>query len=150
MNRISPAAALAIAAAFAPWAAQAGPVAIQTGPVHTEMNMMDTNGDGKLTPAEHAAGAQRMFQGMDADKDGRVTAAEMDAAHQKITGEKSKPGDMPAAEKIRTIDSNGDGALTAEEHAAGSRRMFEAMDANHDGQLTFPELASGHRRLQGR
>jgi Ca2+-binding EF-hand superfamily protein len=151
MNRTHPAAAMLLAAtAFVSIAAQATPVAVRTGPVHTEMNLMDANSDGKLTRDEHANGAQRMFQAMDADKDGRVVAAEMEAAHQRVTGEKTQPGAMPAAEKIRAIDSNGDGALTAEEHAAGSRRMFEAMDINRDSQLTFPELAAGHRRLQGK
>ncbi len=33
--------------------------------------MMDTNGDGKITAAEHADGAKQMYTKMDADKDGR-------------------------------------------------------------------------------
>jgi hypothetical protein len=42
--------------------------------------MMDTNGDGKISRAEHAAGAKQMFAQCDANRDGIVTAAEMDAA----------------------------------------------------------------------
>src|ERR687898_343404 len=66
---------------------------------------MDANHDGKVTRDEHAAAAKEMFDTMDANKDGKATAAEMDAAHAKVTGRKAKPGDMPAAEKIKAIDT---------------------------------------------
>src|SRR5450631_3462923 len=73
-----------------------------------EFQMMDTNGDGKVSPDEHAAGAKKMFEAMDADKDGKVTAAEMDAAHErmgKMMGKAHKPGHMgmAAADKIKAI-----------------------------------------------
>ena len=54
---------------------------------------------------------------------------------------------MSAADKIKVVDTNGDGVLTAEEHAAGSRAMFEKMDTNKDGFLTKDELAAGHARM---
>lgn len=38
---------------------------------------MDTNNDGKLSAAEHTAGAKQMFSKMDADRDGSLTAQEM-------------------------------------------------------------------------
>src|SRR5215470_10915127 len=57
-----------------------------------EWKMMDTNGDGKISAEEHAAGAKKMFEMMDANHDGKVTAAEMDAAHEKITGRKAAAG----------------------------------------------------------
>lgn len=38
---------------------------------------MDTNNDGKLSSAEHTAGAKQMFSKMDADNDGSLTAQEM-------------------------------------------------------------------------
>ena len=34
---------------------------------------MDPNGNGKLSPHEHAAGSRKMFDRMDADKDGFVS-----------------------------------------------------------------------------
>jgi len=108
---------------------------------------MDANRDGKVTGDEHAAAAKKMFEAMDANKDGQVTAAEMDAAHERVTGQKAKPGDMPAAEKIKTIDTDGDGVLTAAEHAAGSRAMFDAMDTGKDGSLSEAELAAGHAKM---
>jgi Ca2+-binding EF-hand superfamily protein len=114
---------------------------------NAEFIKMDANKDGKVSASEHAAGAKQMFETMDANKDGKVTAAEMDAAYQRITGRKATKSDMSAADKIKIVDTNGDGILTAEEHAAGSRAMFEKMDTNKDGFLTKDELAAGHARM---
>ncbi|MDQ2870740.1 MAG: EF-hand domain-containing protein [Acidobacteriota bacterium] len=111
---------------------------------------MDTNKDGKISADEHAAGAKQMFDAMDANKDGKVTAAEMEAAHERVTGKKAVKSDMTAAEKIKAIDTDGDGVLTAEEHAAGSRAMFEKMDTNKDGFLSRDELAAGHARMMAK
>lgn len=141
-------------------------VALAGGGKDDHMKMMDADGDGSVTATEHAAGAKMMFTKMDANKDGRVTAAEMDAA-QPMMGHKDKDkmatnedghdkenaADknygkgrmMSSAEKIATIDTNGDGALTAEEHAAGAKKMFTKMDADHDGALTAQEMQEGHR-----
>jgi Ca2+-binding EF-hand superfamily protein len=112
-----------------------------------EWKAMDTDGDGKLSPEEHADAARRMFEVMDANQDGKVTAAEMDAAQKQVLGKKAKRGGMSSAEKIEAIDTDGDGELTAAEHEAGARTMFEKMDADHDGFVTRDELTEGHARL---
>ena len=85
---------------------------------------------------------------MDANGDGTVTASEMDAAQHamKSAGDDSKDA-MSSAEKIRVIDTNGDGALSSDEHEAGSRSMFQKMDSDHDGALTVEEIASGHAAM---
>jgi len=108
---------------------------------------MDTNGDGKVSRDEHAAAARKMFATMDANGDGKVTAAEMDAAHKKITGKDPAPGDLSSAEKIKAIDQDHDGVLTAAEHAHGARTMFEKMDTNRDEFLTAAELNAGHAAM---
>jgi Ca2+-binding EF-hand superfamily protein len=115
-----------------------------------EFQMMDTNGDGKVSADEHAAGAKKMFEMMDVNKDGKVTAAEMDEAHERMMAMREGKGSdktpdktadkkpekkpeakgMSAAEKIKVVDTNGDGVLTAEEHVAGSKMMFEKMDTD--------------------
>lgn len=127
--------------------------------------MMDSNMDGKVSAAEHTAGAKMMFDKMDANKDGKVTATEMDAGSKAMMGSKdmdSKSMDskdsagmkhdgshkmMSSAEKIKTMDKDGDGALSAQEHAAGSRSMFGKMDADKDGNLTAAEVKAGHEKM---
>lgn len=114
-----------------------------------EMQMMDANHDGKISAAEHAAGAKKMFQMMDTDKDGKVSAAEMDAGQAKMKGGKAAH-EMSSAEKINAVDVNGDGVLTAAEHEGASQGMFEKMDADHDGNLTLAEIKSGHQKMMSK
>ena len=122
----------------------AGPKAAKPG---AEFTAMDTNKDGKVSADEHVGASRKMFVTMDANADGKVTAAEMDAAYQRVTGKKAKKTDMSSADKIKVIDTDGDGILTAGEHAAGSRAMFEKMDTNKDGFLTKHEIATGHAQM---
>lgn len=118
-------------------------------PAMSSFRQMDADGNGKVTDREHLTAARRMFEAMDADRDGRVNAAEMDAAQAAVTGkpQSAKPASMSAADKIKAIDSDGDGVLTEAEHAAGAKKMFAAMDSNHDGVLSQREMAAGHARL---
>ncbi|MET3930979.1 Ca2+-binding EF-hand superfamily protein [Lysobacter sp. OAE881] len=119
------------------------PAAVMAG--DDKAKLMDTDGDGMVSSAEHAAGAKTMFTQMDANSDGKVTAAEMDAHHAAKMGGKS--GDrmkMSSADKIKKLDTDGDGAISAAEHDAGSAQMFTKMDTNGDGNLTAAEMKAGH------
>ena len=49
-----------------------------------QFKAMDANGDGRLSPAEHARGAKKMFDRMDADKDGFLSNAELTAGHARM------------------------------------------------------------------
>lgn len=68
------------------------------------MDMMDTNKDGMISGAEHAAAAQAKFVKADANKDGMVSAAEMKAMHEAKCGE-GKCG----ADKAKTEGKCGEG-----------------------------------------
>lgn len=46
------------------------------------------------------------------------------------------------------MDSNGDGAISAEEHAAGAAKHFAAMDSNGDGKVTKDEMKSRWKEHQ--
>jgi hypothetical protein len=71
----------------------------------------------------------------------------MDSAYEKVTGNKASESHVSAADKIRAVDADGDGILTAAEHAAASRTMFRTMDADRDGYLSRDEWTAGHARL---
>ena len=118
---------------------------------HTDMmvKMMDVNQDGKITSDEHEAGAQKMFEKMDANKDGKVSEAEMSDHHREMMGRHDGKGmkEMSSAEKIRTVDTNEDGLLTAQEHAVASKRMFGKMDKDQDGAVTAAEIDAGHKKM---
>jgi Ca2+-binding EF-hand superfamily protein len=128
-----------------------------------EMKMMDTDQDGSISATEHAAGAKKMFDKMDADSDGIVTAQEMGAAHKDMptahsdqsetvssrqpeprTSDASGKPLKSASAKIKAIDTDGDGAITAAEHEAGSKKMFGKMDKDGNGRLTAAEVQAGH------
>ena len=51
---------------------------------HDMHAMMDSDGNGAISAAEHAAAAQKMFAKADANGDGSVGADEMKAMHQQM------------------------------------------------------------------
>jgi Ca2+-binding EF-hand superfamily protein len=124
-----------------------------------KFKMMDANGDGMVSASEHAAAVTKMFSEMDANGDGNVTAAEMDAKHERKAAAKSNMTsndaamdhdmhDMKSADKIAKMDTNGDGVLSASEHASGAQAMFSEMDTDGNGSLSRQEMASGHAMMK--
>lgn len=140
-------------------------VAMAGGGKEDHMSMMDKNGDGQITAAEHSAGAMAKFTKMDANKDGMVNAAELDAAHQgmmgkdhdqmsRSEGDKSydragdKTGKMTtSAQKLAAMDADKDGAVSGEEHAAFAQKMFSKIDKDGDGTLTAQEVREGRATM---
>lgn len=53
---------------------------------HDMHAMMDSDGNGAISAAEHAAAAQKMFEKADADGDGSISADEMKAMHGNMMG----------------------------------------------------------------
>jgi Ca2+-binding EF-hand superfamily protein len=120
---------------------------VQAGSGMADFDILDRNGDGKLSQGEHQENARQMFEAMDANADGTVTAAELEATHELISGKKDQKGRMPVAEMIAVIDTNNDGKISAEEHEAGAKRMFEMLDTDKDGAVTKSEMTAGHKKL---
>jgi hypothetical protein len=54
------------------------------------MSKLDTNHDGSISAAEHAAYAQGMFERMDSNHDGMVSKAELDAGMKAMHAEHPK------------------------------------------------------------
>jgi Ca2+-binding EF-hand superfamily protein len=54
-----------------------------------------------------------------------------------------------SGDKFKTMDTNNDGMISAQEHAAGVTKMFAEMDANHDGNVTAAEMDAGHHMMKG-
>ncbi len=129
----------ALSAGSAAWAADSSTSS------DTEMRMMDADHNGKISSAEHAAGAAKMFQMMDTDKDGKVTAAEMDASQKQMMGKGSSDSahELSSAEKIKVVDADHDGVLTAAEHKSRFAR-----DVHEDG--CRPGRKPHSRRTRGR
>jgi Ca2+-binding EF-hand superfamily protein len=123
------------------------PAVFAGGDADKHFKMMDTNGDGKVSRAEHAAFAKQMFLKCDANHDGIVTAAEMDASAV-AQGEKTSKHDKTSAEKIQMIDQNGDGQLTAAEHEAGTETLFAKMDKDGDGFLSKDECEDAQKMMK--
>ena len=51
------------------------------------------------------------------------------------------------SDKLKVVDRDKDGVLSAAEHGSGSSAMFQAMDSNGDGVLDKKEFDAGHARL---
>lgn len=117
-------------------------------PIDDQFKAMDTNADGKISAEEHANAVRGMFNAMDTNGDGKVTADEMTAFHDHSMATKTVGlAQLSSAEKIKQLDTDGDGILTLAEHTAGAKQMFERMDTDKDGFLTPAEFAAGHQRL---
>ena len=52
------------------------------------------------------------------------------------------PRAWSASESFSKMDADGDGQVTAAEHARGARAMFIAMDRNGDGRVTSEEMTA--------
>jgi Ca2+-binding EF-hand superfamily protein len=44
----------------------------------------------------------------------------------------------------------GDGKVSADEHAAGAKKMFEMMDSDKDGKVTAAEMEASHHQVTGK
>lgn len=117
---------------------------------------MDANGDGRISAQEHDAGASAMFTRMDANNDGKVSGDETKSmgphgggAHGgAMKHDGMKHDGMGHDGMLTKADSNQDGAVTAAEHAAAAKAMFDRMDANQDGRIAGTELDSGHQGMR--
>ncbi|HKS56846.1 MAG TPA: hypothetical protein VJS12_16245 [Steroidobacteraceae bacterium] len=120
--------------------------------------MMDQDGDGIVTAEEMEAAHHNMPTGRSNEATGRHPAesgnlpqTDQSARSSDASGKPTKPmddsADKSAAAKIKMIDTDQDGTISAAEHEAGARKMFDKMDKDHNGKLSAAELQAGHDKM---
>ncbi len=107
---------------------------------------MDTDKDGKISAAEHAAAAKARFDKMDKNHDGKIVIAD-EIKEPKTKGHAQAQADI-ALGMLKTVDADGDGVITADEHAKAATARFEKMDTNKDGFLSKEEWAAGREMVK--
>lgn len=55
-------------------------------------------------------------------------------------------GDAKRGAHFQKMDTNGDGVVTADEHAAMAAQRFTKMDADGDGKVTRDEMKAGWKK----
>lgn len=139
-------AALALLAVAGCATSSAPPAQSFANGVDARFQLLDANGDGKVTRAEFNAGfADRMFAIYNRGRDGVITKAEWDAVE--------RANENRAESAFAALDANHDGKLTRAELSRGPQRnrivnaLFDRIDTNHDGVITLAEArAFGVRR----
>ncbi|MFT3807059.1 EF-hand domain-containing protein [Arenimonas sp.] len=100
------------------------------------LQMLDADGDGRISRDEHLSRVHSMFDRMDADRDGYVSVEEMDAVRSELHGEKRTPSQV----ELSKVDGDGDNRLSQDEHSKSTQVEFDRMDRDRDGYLTAIEL----------
>lgn len=115
---------------------------------------IDSNNDGLLSKDEieqaKAARKAEHYARRDLNGDGSVDQAEREQrkAERKTAKAEYKARRDASGGKRLNPDTNDDGFISLEEHAAASERMFTFLDANGDGVLTEGE--GKHRKKRGK
>lgn len=71
---------------------------------------------------------------------GGVFASQAALAHDH---DDMKKGD----DMMAKMDTNHDGMISAAEHAAFAKQMFDKADTNHDGMMSKDEMEAAHKRM---
>ncbi len=98
----------------------------------------DANKDGAVTRAEFLADVDMRFARLDADKDGKISKEERPG------GGEGRGGRMK-----KRSDTDGDGAISLDEHRAQATRRFDRFDANSDGTIDKAERDAARERMRG-
>ena len=112
----------------------------------------DLNGDSAISLAEIESHKSQMFSDADIDGSGGITFDEFNAFAE---AEKARREAERRQRRFERLDANGDGTISADEHAnvkpGRLERMFDLVDENNDGIITLEEReaareAMGERR----
>lgn len=106
---------------------------------------IDTDKDGKVSPAELAAHREAMFTASDANSDGVLSKDEL-AAHQ--TAMMAERIARRTSQMLERKDVNGDGSLSIEEMGKGPvESRFSRLDGDGDGLISKEEAQAAGQRF---
>ncbi|MGI4731244.1 MAG: EF-hand domain-containing protein [Janthinobacterium lividum] len=111
---------------------------IMAEPVGMLIAGFDTDGDGRTSRAELAAGVTRTFRSIDTADTGRLGYIEFaDWAERWL-------GDRNALPSPFTVDTNADNVITPDELQAAIAHIYDRFDQKKDGMVTRAELLTIH------
>lgn len=113
----------------------------------------DTNRDGRLSVGEwqdvRMKKMAEAFARIDGNKDGSLTPEEIGKARQARRGMRGHQ--RGAMHRLRSLDANGDHALSRSEIGDRMPRLsqnFDRIDSNRDGMLSHEEMREGRKSLR--
>lgn len=125
------------------------------GPAHLfDFAAIDTDKDGKVTPAEVESYRLAQITAMDSDQDGNISSEEMAAHHMGLMRQSMQArAQEHAKEMIDTLDADKDGAVSIAEMANRpqmSDRMFNRLDSDEDGAISQAEADEAMAKMAKR
>lgn len=125
-------------------ACQKGGPGSHGGPAPVSFEVLDADGDGKVTPAELEAQKAARFKASDTNGDGMLSVEEMVEQSKRQATERRT---QRVKQMVERLDSDGDGMLSVSEmeamgkgrQAAKGEGMFKRLDADGDGAISAKE-----------
>jgi len=150
--------AAALASVFAITAAApsfaAGDPAKHQKRIHRMIHRADTNGDGRVSPAEMDVALAKSFAVLDTNHDGVLSKSEVEnrretykAYRMQVKAERKAGEHFVGVVKLKgigkhfdKIDANGDGVISKHEIITAATHQFKRRDRNGDGYISAADF----------